>query len=99
MNVAAGERRWKVAHDLLGRVASILLGLSWGHAPLQPSDHIVAPVSRALNQFRLGEAHGHPKFAAVQLARNQRKLEFARHDTDNLVGLAVEKNFSAHNVY
>ena len=97
MNATAGERRWKVAHDLLRRVGSIVPGLRRGCAGLQPSDHVEGPASRTLDQFRRGEAHGHPKLAAVQLARNQRKLEFAGHDADNLVRLAVKKNLLAEN--
>ena len=68
------------------------------HAGLQPPDHVVAPGSRALDQFSLGEAHGHPKLAAVQLAGNQRKFELARHHADDLVGLAVEQNLLAQDV-
>ena len=59
---------------------------------------VIAPSSRALDQFRLGEAHRHPKLAAVQLAGNQGKLEFTRHHADDFVRLAVEKNFLAEDV-
>src|SRR5277367_3993807 len=98
MNATAAERLGKAAHDLLRRGSSILLGLHGGHTGLQPPDQVVAPVSCTLYQFGLGEAHGHPKLTAVQLAGHKGKLEFARHHADDLVRLAVEENLLAQDM-
>jgi hypothetical protein len=98
MNATAAERLGKTAHDLLRRGSSILLSLRGGYTGLQPPHQGITPGSRTLYQFRLGEAHGHPKLAAVQLAGHQGKLEFARHHADDLVGLAVEQNLLAQDM-
>jgi hypothetical protein len=76
----------------------ILLRLRGRHTRLEPADHVVAPGTRASGQFVLREAHRHPKLAAVQLAGNQRKLEIAGHDADDLVRFAVEQNLPAQNL-
>src|SRR6202789_3869205 len=99
MNMTTAERWRKVAHDILRRTVSILLGLRRGDTGLQQPDHVVGPIPRrALESFSLREAHGDPKLAAVQLTRNQRKFEFARHHANDLQGLALGKNFPARYV-
>jgi hypothetical protein len=46
----------------------------------------------------LGEAEGDPQLGAVELARDQRKLEVPRHDADDDVGLAVEQDFAVEDL-
>ena len=44
------------------------------------------------------QAHRHPEFASIQLARNQRKFKVARHHADDLVWFAIKQNLVSQNV-
>ena len=46
----------------------------------------------------MAQAEGNPKFAAGQMSWLQRKLEIARHDADDNVGLPVQQDLLAENL-
>ena len=86
----------KIAHNLLGDTVGILRSLREGDAVLNAGDHLVAPDACVLiGEFIRGEAHGHPELRLIKVPGLQRKLEIARHDTDNRVCPAVEVQGSA----
>ena len=98
MNAAAGERRWEVAHDLLRRAGSILAGLRWCYAGLQPPGEIVAPVACALVSSAWVKLMGTQSSLRFNWPGTSGNSKFMRHHADDFVWLAVKKNFSVQDV-
>ena len=90
VNAQSAHARGKAVHDLLRRGLHIFNCLRERHARFHAAHHRVIPASGAIHQLALGKAHRNPQLAAIQLPRNQRKFEIARHHANNLVGFAVE---------
>ena len=93
-DVQAGHEGGVIAHRLFSDAIGVFACPGGGDAGFEAADHLVIPAGLgAAGQLLGAEAEGDPKLAAVEVAGDEGEFEITRHDADDEIGLAVEKDF------